>query len=79
MRMSRRNLIYIFLSAVVAASLMAAPAKAKKAETGFLDRTVNVAGTEYKYQVFVPETGRKNRSGRSFYSCTALANAPKTD
>lgn len=55
MRASRRNLIYILLSAVVGASLLAAPASAKKTETGFLDRTISIAGTEYKYQVFVPE------------------------
>ena len=61
MRVSRRNLIYIFLSAAVAASLMAAPAKARKTETGFLDRTINVGGTEYKYQVFVPEDWTKNK------------------
>jgi predicted peptidase len=30
-------------------------AEAKKMQTGFLDRTVAVAGTEYKYQVYVPE------------------------
>ena len=61
MHLSRRNLIYIFLSAAVAASLMAAPAKAKKTETGFLDRAVTVGGTEYKYQVFVPEDWTKNK------------------
>ena len=61
MRVSRRNLIYIFLSAAAAASLLAVPASAKKTETGFLDRTVNVAGTEYKYQVFVPENWTKKQ------------------
>src|SRR5215467_7711103 len=40
---------------------MAVPAKAKKTETGFLDRTVNVAGTEYKYQVFVPGNWTKQQ------------------
>ena len=60
MRVSRRNLIYI-LSAAVVASLLAAPAKARKTETGFLDRTINVAGTEYKYQVFVPENWTKKQ------------------
>lgn len=30
-------------------------AVAKKPETGFLDRIVTVAGTSYKYQVYVPE------------------------
>jgi pimeloyl-ACP methyl ester carboxylesterase len=35
---------------------LAAPAYAKKYETGFLDRTVSVRGVTYKYQVFVPDT-----------------------
>ena len=61
MRVSRRSLIYFLISAVIAALVMAAPAAAKKAETGFVDRTVNVAGTEYKYQVFVPENWAKNK------------------
>src|SRR5262249_26166880 len=30
-------------------------AMAKKQETGFLDRTVTIAWTSYRYQVFVPE------------------------
>ena len=59
MRVSRKSLIYILFSVVVAASLMAAPAEARKTETGFLDRTVTVAGTEYKYQVFVPDNWTK--------------------
>lgn len=59
--MSRRSLINMLPSAVIAALLMAAPAEAKKTETGFLDRTVTVAGTEYKYQVFVPDDWTKNK------------------
>jgi predicted peptidase len=35
--------------------VVAAPAIAKKPETGFLDRSVTVQGTVYKFQVFVPE------------------------
>jgi predicted peptidase len=35
--------------------LAATPAIAKKHETGFVDRTVTIKGTEYKYQVFVPD------------------------
>jgi predicted peptidase len=31
------------------------PALAKKPDTGFLDRVVNVQGTDYKYQVFIPD------------------------
>jgi predicted peptidase len=34
--------------------LLAAPARAKKHETGFLDRSLTLQGTTYKYQVFVP-------------------------
>lgn len=33
----------------------AVPAKAKKIETGFLDRSLTLRGTVYKYQVFVPD------------------------
>jgi predicted peptidase len=51
----RRSLILAIAFAVAAALLTVAPARAKKIETGFLDRTVIVAGTEYKYQVFVPD------------------------
>src|SRR5438034_5361006 len=42
-------------------ALAVPPAKAKKIETGFLDRTVTVAGTEYKYQVFVPDNWTKKK------------------
>ena len=35
---------------------IAIPAHAKNHETGFLDRTITLQGTTYKYQVFVPET-----------------------
>jgi predicted peptidase len=55
LRFSQRNLIAALVFSVVAVSLFAAPAEAKKVQTGFLDRTVAVAGTEYKYQVFVPD------------------------
>ncbi|HKW33606.1 MAG TPA: prolyl oligopeptidase family serine peptidase [Candidatus Acidoferrum sp.] len=55
MRLSRKSQFYILFSAIIAALLMTAPAQAKKTETGFLDRTADAAGTEYKYQVFVPE------------------------
>jgi predicted peptidase len=43
--------VLVFLSILLAASA----AHAKKQETGFLDRSVAVSGTSYKYQVFVPE------------------------
>ena len=34
--------------------LLAAPVSAQRVETGFLDRTVTVAGQSYRYQVYVP-------------------------
>lgn len=34
--------------------LAPAPVVAQRAETGFLDRTVSVSGTAYRYQVYVP-------------------------
>jgi predicted peptidase len=43
----------------LAVSLAVPPAKARKIETGFLDRTATLAGTEYKYQVFVPDNWTK--------------------
>jgi predicted peptidase len=33
----------------------AAPARARNHDTGFLDRTINLEGEVYKYQVFVPD------------------------
>jgi predicted peptidase len=51
----RRSLLFAFALAIVAAALAGSPAHAKKTETGFLDRTVTVSGTVYKYQVFVPD------------------------
>jgi predicted peptidase len=53
--MSRRSLATAFLFMLAAAWLAAAPSYAKKTETGFLDRTVTVAGTAYRYQVFLPD------------------------
>ena len=55
MCISRRRLVSLFVFAFIGAVLTGSPARAKKIETGFLDRTVSLAGTEYKYQVFVPE------------------------
>jgi predicted peptidase len=34
---------------------------ARKAETGFLDRTVSISGDSYRYQVFVPTTWDKHK------------------
>ena len=42
---------HIFAALLLLATL---PAAARKTDTGFLDRTVAVAGTSYRYQVFVP-------------------------
>ena len=55
MLIRRRSLLLSFALAFVASVLSVSPAHAKKTETGFLDRTVTVAGTVYKYQVFVPD------------------------
>jgi predicted peptidase len=53
--------MHLFLLTLIALSLTATPSEARKTETGFLDRKVSVAGTEYKYQVFVPEDWTKNK------------------
>lgn len=46
----RRLLAFLMLS-----QLVAAPAYARKHDTGFLDRTITVQGANYKYQVYVPD------------------------
>lgn len=53
--MPRRSLSTALLLIFLAVWLAAAPSYAKKPETGFLDRTIAVAGSTYKYQVFVPD------------------------
>src|SRR5438874_2572649 len=53
--------MYLFLLPLVVISLAVPPARAKKTETGFLDRTVTVAGRQYKYQVFVPDNWTKKK------------------
>jgi len=60
-RVSRKILTHLFLLTLIAFSVATTPAEARKTETGFLDRKVSVAGTEYKYQVFVPEDWTKNK------------------
>jgi predicted peptidase len=60
-RVSRKTLTYLLFLTLIAISLAVAPAEAKKTETGFLDRTITVAGTEYKYQVFVPDNWTKKK------------------
>jgi predicted peptidase len=42
-------LLFLVLATVV-------PVHAKNRDTGFLDRTIDLHGTAYKYQVFVPDT-----------------------
>ena len=51
-----RTRFRFWILGLLAILLAASAAQAKKQETGFLDRTVAVQGTNYKYQVFVPET-----------------------
>src|SRR6516225_5944619 len=53
--------MYLFLLTTMAISMAVPPATARKVETGFLDRAVTVAGTGYKYQVFVPDTWTKKK------------------
>jgi predicted peptidase len=45
-----KSFLIFFVFCLVAVN----PAKAKKVETGFLDRAILVRGTQYKYQVYVP-------------------------
>ncbi|GAC1624145.1 MAG: prolyl oligopeptidase family serine peptidase [Candidatus Acidiferrum sp.] len=41
--------------------LFGIPAHAKKSETGFLDRSLAIHGTTYKYQVFIPDNWSRNK------------------
>ena len=52
--MKRFALCLLFLVAAL-------PAFARKADTGFLDRTVSSDGTTYRYQVFVPNNWTKKQ------------------
>lgn len=61
MRINRKCVSYVLVLGTVAVSFMAIPTEAKKPETGFLDRTVAVGGTTYKYQVFVPDDWTKQK------------------
>ena len=61
MRVSRKSLMYLFLLTTMAISMAVPPATARKVATGFLDRAVTVAGTGYKYQVFVPQDWTKKK------------------
>lgn len=40
---------------------MALPASSARVQTGFLDRTVTISGTSYRYQVFVPADFSKDK------------------
>src|SRR5215470_4483147 len=51
----------LLLSACLAAT-MAIATPARRPETGFLDRTLTISGTTYKYQVFVPEDWSDKRT-----------------
>lgn len=42
-------------------AVLVMPGFAKKHQTGFLDRTVTLGGTEYRYQVFVPGAWNKHK------------------
>ena len=53
--------MYLLLWTIMAISLAVPPATARKIATGFLDRVVTVAGTEYSYQVFVPQDWTKKK------------------
>ena len=50
-----QNRLRALIAPLLIVLLAATSAYAKKPETGFLDRTVTVQGTSYKYEVFVPE------------------------
>ena len=59
--MHRRCARYLLVLGMVALSFMAIRTEAKKPETGFLDRTLAVGGTTYKYQVFIPDDWTKQK------------------
>ena len=44
-----------FFFLIVCIALFIIPSFARKRETGFLDRTVTVAGEIYRYQVYIPQ------------------------
>lgn len=61
MPINRKCVEYLLFLAMVAVSFMGIPTEAKKPETGFLDRTVALGGTTYKYQVFIPDDWTKQK------------------
>ena len=42
--------------------LLAVPVFARQSETGFLNRTIEVASIQYRYQVYVPENWNRHKS-----------------
>jgi len=46
----------------LAVVLVVPAARAQKVETGFLDRTLTISGTTYKYQVFVPDNWNSSQT-----------------
>jgi len=50
------------LVALAAASVFVCAPASARVETGFLDRTVNVAGKDYRYEVYVPADFRSKKS-----------------
>lgn len=50
-----RAILLLCLSTLMLSLSLASPASARKQQTGFLDRTLSLQGTTYKYQVFLPD------------------------
>jgi predicted peptidase len=48
--------------ALLSIMMLATISASARVQTGFLDRTVNVSGTSYRYQVYVPADFRSKRS-----------------
>jgi predicted peptidase len=59
--MSLRGRFSRLMMLTLLVALVGAPAPAKIPETGFLDRTVTLVNTKYKYQVFVPDNWTPNK------------------
>ena len=72
MHVSPRRLLLFLI--VMLSPLVAAPAYAKKHDTGFLDRTITVQGITYKYQVFVPDNWNSHQKWPVIFFFTAPAN-----
>jgi predicted peptidase len=51
-----------FLALACIAVLGAVPARASRVQTGFLDRTIEISGIAYRYQVYVPAGYRSKKS-----------------